>query len=134
MDNKHISEMKKSIILLFIIPVISGITVKSQNINRFFSEKDLITTGIYYYPEHWNENQWERDIKKIAGMGYEFVHLAEFAWFKMEPEEGKYDFAWLDKVVNLCAKYNLKVLMFTPSATTPTWMRVNYPETFYYVQ
>jgi beta-galactosidase len=116
--------------LFLLILMISGLTVKSQNINQFFPEKDLVTTGIYYYPEHWSESQWERDIKKISDMGYEFVHLAEFAWFKMEPEEGKFDFAWLDKVVNLCAKYNLKVVMCTPSATTPTWMRVNYPETF----
>lgn len=111
------------------ILMISVVPLKSQD-NRFFPDKDLITTGIYYYPEHWKENQWERDIKKISDMGYEFVHLAEFAWFKMEPEEGKFDFAWLDKVVNLCSKYNLKVVMCTPSATTPTWMRLNYPETF----
>ena len=110
--------------------LIGGLSVKSQEVNSFFPEKELITTGIYYYPEHWNENQWERDIKKIADMGYEFVHLAEFAWYNMEPEEGKYDFAWLDKVVNLCVKYKLKVLMCTPSATTPTWMCINYPETF----
>ncbi len=121
--------MKQRLILMLAI-LLSGLSVKSQEVNRFFPEKDLITTGIYYYPEHWNENQWERDIKRIADMGYEFVHLAEFAWFKMEPGEGEYDFAWLDKVVNLCVKYNLKVLMCTPSATAPVWMRVNYPETF----
>jgi beta-galactosidase len=122
--------MKKLIILIEIITMFSFVTLKSQGINRFFPEKNLITTGIYYYPEHWKETQWERDIKKISDMGYEFVHLAEFAWFKMEPDEGKYDFAWLDKVVSLCAKYNLKIVMCTPSATTPTWMRLNYPETF----
>jgi beta-galactosidase len=120
--------MKKFLFLLLLS--ISVLTVKSQSVDHFFLEKELITTGIYYYPEHWDESQWERDIKKMADMGYEFVHLAEFAWFKMEPEEGKFDFAWLDKVVNLCVKYNLKVLMCTPSATTPTWMRLNYPETF----
>ncbi|WP_291125849.1 beta-galactosidase [Flavobacterium sp. UBA6031] len=120
--------MKQFFFLLLVS--ISVLNVKSQNANQFFPEKDLITTGIYYYPEHWNENQWERDIKKISDMGFEFVHIAEFAWFKMEPEEGKYDFAWLDKVVDLCAKYHLKVVMCTPSATTPTWMRINYPETF----
>jgi beta-galactosidase len=120
----------KRLNIILLAAIISGFTGKSQDMNRFFPEKDLVITGIYYYPEHWNENQWERDIKKIADMGYEFVHLAEFAWFKMEPVEGKYDFAWLDKVVNLCIKYNLKVLMCTPSATTPTWMRLNYPETF----
>lgn len=117
---------------LFIISFfITGLTAKSQpKAAGFFPDSSLVTTGIYYYPEHWKESQWERDIKKIADMGYEFVHLAEFAWFKMEPEEGKYNFSWLDKVVDLCAKYQLKVLLCTPSATTPTWVRVNYPETF----
>jgi beta-galactosidase len=122
--------IKKHLVVLLFLAIFSGLPVKSQNSSQFFPEKDLITTGIYYYPEHWNESQWERDIKKIADMGFEFVHLAEFAWFKMEPEEGRFDFIWLDKVVNLCIKYNLKVLMCTPSATTPTWMRLNYPETF----
>ncbi|SFA40983.1 beta-galactosidase [Pedobacter suwonensis] len=120
----------KKYLLVFLLSMCCGIIVKSQTAGAYFPEKDLITTGIYYYPEHWKENQWERDIKKISEMGYEFVHLAEFAWFKMEPEEGHFDFAWLDKVVNLCAKYKLKVVMCTPSATTPAWMRVNYPETF----
>nr|WP_233173933.1 beta-galactosidase [Pedobacter sp. ASV19] len=121
--------MKKYLTAL-LLSVLCGITAKSQTAGKYFPEKDLITTGIYYYPEHWKENQWERDIKKISDMGYEFVHLAEFAWFKMEPEEGRYDFTWLDKVVSLCIKYKLKVLMCTPSATTPAWMRANYPETF----
>ncbi|MBN1768025.1 MAG: beta-galactosidase, partial [Prolixibacteraceae bacterium] len=121
--------MKMRIVLVFLI-IIGGLCAKSQNTNQFFPDKELTSIGIYYYPEHWNENQWERDIKKIADMGYEFVHLAEFAWFKMEPEEGKFDFVWLDKVINICIKYKLKVLLCTPSATTPTWMRLNYPETF----
>lgn len=102
----------------------------AQDAKKFFPEKNLMTVGIYYYPEHWDPSQWERDIKNISDMGFEFVHLAEFAWFKMEPEEGKYDFNWLDKIVELCKKYNLKVLMCTPSATTPAWMRNKYPETF----
>lgn len=122
--------MNKHVILVLIIILSSGWKANSQEVNPFFPSKDLITTGVYYYPEHWNENQWERDIKKIADMGFEFVHLAEFAWFKMEPAEGKFEFEWLDEVVNLCAKYHLKVLMCTPSATTPSWMRINYPETF----
>lgn len=122
--------MKKRVTAIVAIMMIAVFNVKSQKRDFFFPEKDLITTGIYYYPEHWKENQWERDIAKIAEMGFEFVHLAEFAWFKMEPTEGKFDFAWLDKVVSLCIKYKLKVLMCTPSATPPAWMRSNYPETY----
>ncbi len=122
--------MRRWIMVFAIIVLAPTVILRSQDVSRFFPEGELVTTGIYYYPEHWNENQWERDIKKISEMGFEFVHLAEFAWFKMEPIEGKYEFAWLDKIVNLCTKYKLKVLLCTPSATTPTWMRLNYPETF----
>ncbi len=122
--------MKKYSILILFTSVMSATTARSQQINRFFPEKDLVSTGIYYYPEHWKEEQWERDIARIAEMGFTFVHLAEFSWFKMEPEEGKFDFTWLDKVISLCEKYKLKVLMCTPSATTPAWMRAAYPETF----
>ncbi len=119
----------KSTLLVLLISF-SGIKAQVKDANRFFPEKELVTTGMYYYPEHWNEAQWERDIKRIGDMGYEFIHLAEFAWFKMEPVEGIYDFSWLDKVVDICVKNNLKVIMCTPSATSPVWMRVNYPETF----
>lgn len=123
-------DMVKATILIISF-IITGLVAKSQqNALRFFPDSNLVTTGIYYYPEHWNEGQWERDIKNISEMGFEFVHLAEFAWFKMEPTEDKFEFTWLDKVVSLCVKYKLKILMCTPSATTPTWLRINYPETF----
>ena len=80
---------------------------------KWFKEKDLTLTGVYYYPEHWNPEQWERDFKQMHELGFEFTHFAEFAWAQLEPEEGKYDFAWLDKAVALAAKYDLKVIMCT---------------------
>ncbi|SHM49385.1 beta-galactosidase [Chitinophaga jiangningensis] len=122
--------MRKSILLLILPFLLPALRVAAQQGKPFFPAKDLTTTGVYYYPEHWDEKLWERDIRRIAAMGFEFVHLAEFAWFRMEPEEGQFNFAWLDKVVDLCEKYHLKVLMCTPSATTPAWMRIRYPETF----
>jgi beta-galactosidase len=124
------TKMKIWTVLFILGAMMTGLNAEAKNANRFFPEKDLVSTGIYYYPEHWNENQWERDIKTISEMGFEFVHLAEFAWSRMEPVEGKFDFAWLDKVVGICVKNNLKVVMCTPSATPPAWMRVNYPETY----
>ena len=96
--------------------------------DRFFPQNELTTVGAYYYPEHWNESQWERDFKKMAEMGFEFTHFAEFAWAQLEPEEGKYDFAWLDRAVALAAKYNLKVIMCTSTATPPVWLVRKHPD------
>ena len=99
-----------------------------SNAQSFFNPEKMVETGVYYYPEAWNPNQWDRDFKKMAEMGFEFTHMAEFAWAQMEPTEGNYDFSWLDKAVKLAAKNNLKVIMCTPSATPPVWLVRKYPE------
>lgn len=100
----------------------------SQDPNRFFPKEDLILSGTYYYPEHWDKSQWERDIKKMAELGFDFTHFGEFAWANMEPEEGKYDFEWLDEAVRLAQKHGLKVIMCTPTPTPPAWLTEKHPE------
>jgi len=99
-----------------------------SNAQGFFKPEKMVETGVYYYPEAWNPDQWDRDFKKMEDMGFEFTHMAEFAWAKMEPTEGVYDFKWLDKAVELAAKHNLKVIMCTSSATPPVWLVRKYPE------
>src|SRR5687768_5930339 len=104
--------------------VLIGIALSgsAQKTEPFFPDNQLTTVGAYYYPEHWDESQWERDIKKIAAMGFEFIHCGEFAWVQFEPEEGRFDFAWMDRAVALAAKYKLKVIMSTPTAAAPVWL------------
>ena len=114
----------KQLVLLISIFLFSLNTV-AQN---YFSDAKMVETGVYYYPEAWNPEQWDRDFAKMAEMGFEFTHLAEFAWAQMEPVEGTYDFKWLDKAVELAAKHNLKIIMGTPSAAPPVWLVRNYPE------
>ncbi|MEA4839986.1 MAG: beta-galactosidase [Bacteroidales bacterium] len=105
--------------------LIFTIQTKAQN---FFKPEKMVETGVYYYPEAWNPDQWDRDFKKMADMGFEFTHIAEFAWAQIEPTEGQFDFKWLDKAVELAAKYNLKVIIGTPSAAPPVWLVRKYPE------
>ena len=74
--------------------------------------------GTYYYPEQWPRNQWERDFDHMADMGMQIVHMGEFAWYFMEPEEGKYDFDWLERNVEIASRNGLKVILCTPSVLT----------------
>jgi beta-galactosidase len=113
----------------FIAFLLAVVSLNAQKASPFFPEKDLMPLGIYYYPEHWSPTEWERDIKNISEMGFEFIHIAEFAWINMEPTEGNFDFVWLDKVIDLAAQHHLKVILGTPSCITPIWMTQKYPET-----
>ena len=110
------------LIVLFVF-ITKGLT--AQQNDPFFPKENLMSIGIYYYPEHWDKSEWERDIKNISEIGFEFIHVAEFAWIDMEPKEGVYTFEWLDEVINLATKYNLKVILGTPTAISPVWMGIN---------
>jgi beta-galactosidase len=124
---QHKLIMKKSVLITIILFGFL-LTNHAQKPGIFFPENELTTVGAYYYPEHWDESQWERDLKKMSEMGFEFTHFAEFAWAQLEPEEGVYDFSWLDKAVALAAKFNLKVIMCTSTATPPVWLVRKHPE------
>ena len=95
---------------------------------EWFPKQQMLTVGVYYYPEAWPSSQWERDMGNIKKLGMEFVHMGEFAWYFMEPQEGKYDFDWLEKNVDLAARNGLKVVLCTPSATPPVWLVKAHPE------
>jgi beta-galactosidase len=66
----------------------------------------------------------------MAKFGFDFTHMAEFAWTFLEPEEGRFEFGWLDEAIGLAAKAGLKVILCTPSLAPPAWVGEKYPETF----
>jgi beta-galactosidase len=138
--NKNNSCINALLILVFTlsywpIPPLSAQDIKEttakNNAQRFFDKKDLMSIGVYYYPEQWPREQWERDLQNIKKHGFEFTHFAEFAWTFMEPEEGIYDFKWLDDALVIAEKAGLKVILCTPTPTPPAWMGDKYPEIYY---
>lgn len=84
--------------------------------------------GADYYPEHWPRERWETDAKLMEAANFNIVRLAEFAWIKMEPHEGEYDFSWLDEAIDLLGSHGVKSIVCTPTATMPKWLFDKYPE------
>lgn len=84
--------------------------------------------GVDYYPEHWDRTRWETDAKLMQEMGIQVVRMAEFSWHKLEPEEGRYDFTWVDDAISLLADYGIKTILGTPSAAPPAWMIQKHPD------
>jgi beta-galactosidase len=86
--------------------------------------------GADYYPEHWPATRWPEDARLMHDAGLNVVRMAEFAWTRMEPEEGVFDFAWLDSAVALLAAHGIQSILCTPTATPPAWLMRAHPECF----
>ncbi len=86
------------------------------------------TLGVCYYPEHWPEAQWAEDAARMAELGLTWVRIGEFAWGRIEPEPGRYDWAWLDRAIDVLGEAGLKVVLGTPTATPPRWMLARHPD------
>lgn len=84
--------------------------------------------GCAYYPEDWDESEIAHDIEMMKKSGITCARIAEFAWRKMEPKRGEYDFAWLHRVVDALKEAGISVVMGTPSATPPIWLSKQHPE------
>ena len=119
--------MKHYVVMTLALAAVGSAQMNPQT-NQWFPKEQMMTIGVYYYPEAWPEAQWERDITNIKKFGFEYIHMAEFAWAFMEPEEGHFEFGWLDRAVALAQKNGLKVVLCTPSATPPAWLARKHPE------
>ena len=94
--------------------------------------------GVDYYPEHWvypyagtaeqPESRWQEDAELMVAAGVNVVRMGEFSWGLCEPEEGKYDFTWLKRAMDVMAKSGIKVVLGTPTAAPPIWLAKKYPE------
>lgn len=84
--------------------------------------------GVCYYPEHWDKRLWAEDLERMLAAGISVVRIAEFAWSKVEPEEGMFTFGFIDEFLDLCEEKGMKVIFGTPTATPPAWLTEKYPE------
>lgn len=84
--------------------------------------------GAAYYPEGWSDQRVDEDVRQMKETGINLVRLAEFAWSRLEPEEGRYDFGWLRRVIAKLDAAGIGVILCTPSATPPVWLTEKYPD------
>lgn len=84
--------------------------------------------GACYYPEHWPESYWEDDARRMAALGLSRIRIGEFAWSRIEPEPGQFDWSWLDRAIETLHGAGLGVILGTPTATPPKWLVDTMPD------
>jgi beta-galactosidase len=89
---------------------------------------EKMTMATCYYPEHWKKELWAEDLDRMLDVGITVIRIAEFAWNKVEPEEGRFEFEFFDRFLNLCEQKGMKVIFGTPTAAPPAWLTEKYPE------
>jgi beta-galactosidase len=86
--------------------------------------------GAAYYPEHWPEERWPEDIRLMKEANLTVVRMAEFAWSTLEPEQGVYQFEWLDRAIQLLADAGIQSVLGTPTAAPPAWLMEKVPDMY----
>ena len=81
-----------------------------------------ILYGVAYYDEYMPYDRIETDFKMIRDAGMNVIRIAESTWSTWEPEEGVFDFTHLHRMLDCAAKYELNVIVGTPTYAVPSWL------------
>ena len=93
--------------------------------NKLWSRYHL---GAAYYPEWWPESEWEIDFRQMRELGINATRMGEFAWALFEPSPGKFEFAWMDKAIEIASRHGVEVILATPTASVPPWLYEAHPD------
>jgi beta-galactosidase len=128
-SRRVLTSILPAVLLLAVYPGIFAQPTESDAIPTQLSGRNALLMGTDWYPEQWPEERWEKDLSMMEAAHLDVMRIAEFAWSRMEPAEGKYDFDWLERVIRLAEKHHIAVVLGTPTAAPPAWLTQKYPET-----
>lgn len=89
---------------------------------------DHLLLGVCDYPEHVPPDRWRTYARQQRELGLTYVRISEFAWSRLEPRPGEFNWAWLDDAIEAYHAEGLKVVLCTPTATPPAWLVRQHPE------
>ncbi len=84
--------------------------------------------GASYYHEYMPYERLEKDVELMQQAGVSVVRLGESTWSSWEPNEGQFEFAWMDRIIDRLHKADIKVILGTPTYSIPPWLYHKHPE------
>ena len=87
----------------------------------------MIWYGGDYNPEQWPEEVWEEDVRLMRRAGVTMATVGVFSWARIQPDEGVFDYDWLDRVIDKLHAGGIAVDLATGTASPPPWATTRYP-------
>ena len=87
-----------------------------------------IAFGGDYNPDQWPEEIWDDDVRLMKKAGVNTVALAIFSWDRIQPQENRWDFGWLDRIIDKLGKAGIATDLASATATAPLWLYEKHPE------
>lgn len=81
-----------------------------------------------YNPDQWDAKTIDEDMRLFNKAGINLLTLPVFSWAKLEPDEGVYNFGWLDEIIDKIWEHGIHVCLATPTTAQPAWLSTRYPE------
>jgi beta-galactosidase len=92
------------------------------------NKMDTVLYGVAYYPEYMPYERLDKDVQLMQQAGLSVVRVGESSWGLWEPEEGRFDYAWMDRVVEKMHRAGIRVILGTPTYSIPAWLYKKHPE------
>lgn len=89
---------------------------------------DRIFYGAAYYDEYLPCDRIDEDMRLMKDAGMNTIRIAESTWSTLEPQEGKFDFTHLERMLSKAEEYGISVIVGTPTYAFPAWLARKAPD------
>lgn len=89
---------------------------------------DTILYGAAYYHEYMPYERLDKDVDLMQKAGITVVRVGESTWSSWEPQDGVFEYAWMERILDRLHKAGIKVILGTPTYSIPPWLYKKHPE------
>ena len=130
LTTKMLRNAKRGLISAFACAMtFGGLLAHAQTRDTFHPDRmDTVLYGVAYYPEYMPYDRLDQDVQLMQKAGITVVRIGESSWGLWEPQDGKFEFDWMDRVVDKLHAAGIRIILGTPTYSIPAWMYKEHPE------
>lgn len=102
--------------LVFYLLLSTFAGAQQADIHRGWPGPGQLFVGTCYQPVDRSPEQIVRDIAIMKHAGFNVVRMGDLSWDSFEPEQGRFEFAWFDKIMDQMQAAGIRVILDIPGS------------------